>query len=165
MKSSRIAVAGCRRETVAAPDDLYPDRDAPYLRTALRSLGVSSTLVSWDDASMAWEQFSAVVISSTWDSVDRPSEYVAWARQVSQVTNLVNDVATVEWNLDKTHQRDLQAAGVPTIPTDWIAPGDPWTPPNRTEFVVKPTISAGQLASGDDLLPCYRTCRHQTPFS
>jgi hypothetical protein len=136
-------VAGCRRRADSLPDDLYPDPDAPHLLAALRSLGVSAALVSWDDPSMAWQQFSHVVISSTWDSVDRPSEYLAWARHIADCTTLVNDVAFVEWNLDKAHQRELDLAGVPTVHTDWIAPGDLWAPPTTTDFVVKPSVSAG----------------------
>ena len=147
-------MAGCRRAADSTPDDLYPDPDAPHLLAALRSLGVSSALVSWDDPSVAWQQFSHVVISSTWDSVDRPFEYLAWARHIADVTTLVNDVAFVEWNLDKRHQRELDLAGVPIVPTDWIAPGDPWAPPTTTEFVVKPSVSAGgrsttRYAAGD----------------
>lgn len=143
MGSSGIAVAGCRRANDAAPDDLYPDPDAPHLQHALGAMGVPSTTVSWDDPSIAWEQFSHVVISSTWDSVDRPDDYLAWARYVAEVTTLVNSFELVEWNLDKVHQRDLRAAGVPTIPTTWVAAGDTWAPPAQTEFVVKPSISAG----------------------
>jgi hypothetical protein len=154
VESATVGVAGCRREADSAPDDLYPDLDAPSLQAALRSLGVSSALVSWDDPSVAWEQFWRVVISSTWDSVDRPEEYLAWARRVAEVTILVNDVAFVEWNLDKAYQLELDAAGVAVIATEWIAPGDLWAPAGMTEFVVKPSVSAGgrstaRYAGGD----------------
>ena len=154
MEPKRTALAGCRRADDSAPDDLYPDADAPHLQDALSSLGVASTMVSWDNPSVDWEHFSHVVISSTWDSVDRPDEYLAWARHVADVTTLVNSLEFIEWNLDKTHQRELEEAGVPTIPTNWIAPGSVWTPPATTEFVIKPSISAGgrstaRYAAGD----------------
>jgi len=154
MGPSRVALAGCRRAHDAPPGDLYPDADLPHLQRALGELGVASMPVSWDDPSIAWERFSHVVISSTWDSVDRPDEYVAWARHVADGTKLVNSAELVEWNLDKVHQRDLQAAGIPTIPTTWVAPGETWTPPQLSEFVVKPSISAGgrgtvRYAAGD----------------
>ncbi|MHB8463376.1 MAG: ATP-grasp domain-containing protein [Acidimicrobiales bacterium] len=143
MGARMIAVAGCRRAHDAAPDDLYPDADGPHLQDALGALGVPSMMVSWDDPSIAWGHFSHVVISSTWDSVDRPGDYLAWARHVAEITTLVNSFELIEWNLDKVHQRDLQAAGVPTVPTTWVAAGDVWAPPVRSEFVVKPSISAG----------------------
>jgi hypothetical protein len=81
--SKRVALACCRRLHESPPDDLYPDPDAPPLQDALSSLGIPSRLVSWDDPSIQWEQFSHVVISSTWDSVDRPGEYLTWARHVA----------------------------------------------------------------------------------
>jgi hypothetical protein len=143
VSSKKVGVACCRRVAGGAPDDLYPDRDAPSLLAALRSEGDSAALVSWDDPSVLWERFTHVVISSTWDSVDRPSEYLGWAHHVDRLTRLVNPVALVDWNLDKVHQRELAAAGVPTIPTQWIAPGETWTPPTTAEFVVKPSVSAG----------------------
>jgi hypothetical protein len=152
--SRRVAVAGCRRAHDAAPDDLYPDADSPHLQRALEALGVPSMMVSWDDPSIAWGQFSDVVISSTWDSVDRPDDYLAWARHVAETSTLVNSFELVEWNLDKVHQLDLDSAGVPTVPTTWVGAGDVWSPPARTEFVVKPSISAGgrgtvRYAAGD----------------
>ncbi|MHB8295788.1 MAG: ATP-grasp domain-containing protein [Acidimicrobiales bacterium] len=155
VRSARMAVVCCRRPRGAGPSDLYPDPDAAPLQDALRELGAGSALVSWDDPAVAWGAFSHVVVSSTWDSVDRPGEYLAWARAVSQLSMLVNPVKVIEWNLDKVHQQGLGAAGVPVVPTAWVAPGDPWELPGRSEFVVKPSVSAGgrgtaRYAPGDD---------------
>jgi hypothetical protein len=141
--SADVAIASCRRTADADPRDLYPDPDAQPLQAALSIMGASSVLVSWDDPSMAWEDFPRVVVSSTWDSVDRPSEYLAWARSTAAATMLINDLAFIEWNLDKRHQRELASAGVPVVPTVWVDPGEPWEPPASTQFVVKPSVSAG----------------------
>lgn len=142
MPTANVAIACCRRTADAGPDDLYPDPDAGPLQAALRDRGADSTLVSWDDSGVRWSSFSHVVVSSTWDSVDRPSEYLEWARHMTAETILVNSAATIEWGLDKRHQQQLAAAGVPVIPTTWIAPGEAWAAP-ELEFVVKPAISAG----------------------
>lgn len=155
VEGSDVAVACCRRSEDAEPDDLYPDPDATPLRAALVALGASSSLVSWDDPRVDWASFAKVFVSSTWDSVDRPDEYLAWARRVSKISDLVNPVTVLEWDLDKVSQRDLAAAGVPVVPTTWVAPGDHWNaPPPGSEFVVKPSVSAGgrntaRYAGGD----------------
>jgi hypothetical protein len=138
-----IAIACCRRSDDSAPDDLYFDPDAAPLQSALAELGVTSTLVSWDDPSADWSSFTKVLVSSTWDSVDRPEEYLAWASRVASTSVLVNPLSALEWGLDKTHQRDHAAAGIPTIPTVWVAPGEIWDTPPEFEFVVKPSISPG----------------------
>lgn len=143
VSNMKVAVACCRRSGEADPSDLYPDPDAGPLQAALRDVGAESTLVSWDDPTVAWDGFSHVVVSSTWDSVDRPAEYLNWARTVSDLSLLVNSVEVIEWNLDKAHQRELAAAGIAVIPTAWVAPGDAWEPPEHSEFVVKPSVSAG----------------------
>jgi hypothetical protein len=149
-----VAVACCRRSADAPPDDLYPDPDAAPLQAALTALGATSVLVSWDDPGVEWASFPRVLVSSTWDSVDRPAEYLAWARRCSAVSVLVNPVSVLEWALDKVHQRDLPAAGVPVIPTTWVGPGEVWESPPASEFVVKPSVSAGgrntaRYAGGD----------------
>ncbi|MDQ2754393.1 MAG: hypothetical protein M3R71_02465 [Actinomycetota bacterium] len=154
MEGADVAVACCRRSGDAEPGDLYPDPDAGPLQAALIVLGASSSLVSWDDPRVDWASYSKVFVSSTWDSVDRPAEYLAWARRVSAVSDLNNPFAVLEWDLDKVHQRDLVAAGVPVIATTWVAPGDHWDAPPGHEFVVKPSVSAGgrntaRYAGGD----------------
>jgi hypothetical protein len=143
VSNPRVAVACCRRAVGADPTDLYPDGDAGPLQAALHDCGAESSLLSWDDPAAAWDSFSHVALSSTWDSVDRPVEYLRWARSVSTMARLINPVDVIEWNLDKVHQRELAAAGVPVIPTTWVGPRDAWDPPTGSEFVVKPSVSAG----------------------
>jgi glutathione synthase/RimK-type ligase-like ATP-grasp enzyme len=140
---ANVALAGCRRLGDGDPADLYPDRDVAPLRSALHKVGVGSKWVSWDDPAIEWATFSHVVVSGTWDSVDRPEEYLAWVQRVSTTSKLVNHRSLIQWNLDKVYLRELEAAGVPVIPTKWVAPADSWELPAVAEFVVKPSVSAG----------------------
>jgi glutathione synthase/RimK-type ligase-like ATP-grasp enzyme len=105
-------------------------------------VGLAAELVSWDDPNADWANRDLVVLRSTWDSVNRPDEYLAWIRYVDGVSSLLNPRAVVEWNFDKTYLEDLGADGVSVIPTHWVRPGATWVPP-AGEFVVKPSISAG----------------------
>lgn len=143
MAEHNVAVACCRRSVGASPTDLYPDPDAAPLQSALSELGARSTLLAWDDPAAEWGSFSHVIVSSTWDSVDRPAEYLAWARRVTDQSVLVNPARVIEWCLDKVHQKGLAAAGVPTIPTKWVSPEDTFSALPPREFVVKPSVSAG----------------------
>jgi hypothetical protein len=88
--SPSVAVACCRRLGDADPSDLYPDADAGPLQAALRPIEVESRLASWDDPGVDRGSFSHVVISSTWDSVDRPDEFLPWARSVSVASTRCN---------------------------------------------------------------------------
>ena len=50
-------------------------------------------------------------------------EFRRWA---SSVPHLVNPPAVLEWNTDKRYLAEAQAAGLPVVPTRFVAPGDPW---------------------------------------
>lgn len=57
--------------------------------------------------------------------------FTAWIDTVSQVSTLLNSAAIVKWNMNKTYLQDLQQAGVPIVPTEYLtartllkAPGD-----------------------------------------
>lgn len=120
------------------------DEDYGLLSLALTEHGVSSEWVAWDDPAVDWGQ-SLVVIRSTWDYTARRQQFVAWARSVPR---LCNPAEVVEWNSDKTYLRDLAAAGVPVVPTDWSAPGEPVALPDTGEYVIKPSVGAGSMGAG-----------------
>ena len=99
-------------------------------------------IVSWDDASVDWTQFDAVVIRSTWDYSDRLDEFVAWVDAVDAATTLVNGADVVRWSTDKHYLEALQAEGVPIVPTVFVAPGEAVAPVDGLH-VVKPAVGAG----------------------
>lgn len=138
----RIAIACCRLSADSPADELYPDVDNPLLDAALTDLRIERDFVSWDDETKDWSAFDLVVVRSTWDSVDRPEEYLAWTRRVESCTTLANPAATIEWNLDKRYIGDLASRGIAVPRTTFVAPGESWAPP-CDRFVVKPSISAG----------------------
>ncbi|GAA4962611.1 ATP-grasp domain-containing protein [Actinoplanes utahensis] len=142
-RDARIALV-----TSADLPDLWDD-DHP-LRDALRERGVTVEAVRWDDPAADWSGYDLAVIRSPWDYVARREEFVAWARTVPR---LANPAAIVAWNTDKRYLRDLAAAGIPIIPTEFIGPGESWTPPSQGEWVVKPTISAGSQDTSRYRLP------------
>ena len=123
--------------------ELYPDADRDLLAEALRDVGLESVAVSWDDPDFDWSSVAGVLVRSTWDSVDRPAEYLRWVRQVSTQTVLLNSAAVIEWNLNKTYLRDLATAGIHVVPTEWFLPGETWVPTLDQDLVIKPAISAG----------------------
>jgi glutathione synthase/RimK-type ligase-like ATP-grasp enzyme len=121
----------------------HRDRDLPVLIRALADAGAEATAAHWDDPGVDWSGFDLVVIRSTWDYSRRAAEFVAWAERTGKETRLANPAAVVRWNTDKRYLGDLAAAGVPVVPTRYLAPGDPAELPADHEFVVKPTFGAG----------------------
>ena len=119
------------------------DRDLPVLGRALTDAGAEAAAVAWDDIHVDWAGFDLVLIRSTWDYSWRAEEFAAWAERVGKVTRLANPAEVVRWNTDKRYLGDLAAAGVPVVPTRYLAPGNAAELPDGHEFVVKPTFGAG----------------------
>ncbi len=117
------------------------DADGPALRAAFDAVDLDADIRCWDDPAVDWAAFDLVVIRTTWDYWDRLPEFLAWA---DAVPRLANPAEVVRWNTDKRYLRDLAAAGVPIVPTTFVAPGQRLQPPEG-EYVVKPTISAGSI--------------------
>jgi glutathione synthase/RimK-type ligase-like ATP-grasp enzyme len=130
--SRRVALVSSER-------GLRVDPDLPLAAPALREAGLTVDCVRWDDPAVDWAGHDLVVVRSCWDYAWRRAEFLAWA---DAVPRLRNDAAVLRWNTDKTHLRDVEAAGLPVVPTVW----DPTTAdelPDAAEWVVKPSVSAG----------------------
>ncbi|RAO12425.1 Cycloserine biosynthesis protein DcsG [Micromonospora noduli] len=124
--------------------DLDPDDRLVLAPLAARGVAVES--VVWDDPDVDWSSYDLVVLRSPWDYALRRDEFVSWA---ATVPRLVNPADVVRWNTDKRYLAELSAAGVPTVPTSWIEPGESWQLPAETgEYVLKPAASAGSQDTG-----------------
>lgn len=129
---------------VTASAARHLDEDLAPLAAALAGRGHAVEVVVWDDADVEWGAFDGVVVRSTWDYVARRDELLAWAERTAATTRLANPVDVLHWNTDKRYLRDLHDAGVPVVPTVFLAPGDPvHLPP--FELVVKPVVGAGSV--------------------
>jgi O-ureido-D-serine cyclo-ligase len=134
--------------TAAAARNL--DEDLAPLDTALRGAGIDSSIVEWDDASVDWSRFDLAVLRSTWDYSTRLAEFLAWIDRVAPATTLLNPREIVRWNTDKHYLAHLANAGVPTVPSTFVEPGenaqsalDAFVDRIGGEFVVKPSVGAG----------------------
>jgi glutathione synthase/RimK-type ligase-like ATP-grasp enzyme len=116
------------------------DTDLPLLLAELPE----ATIVTWDDHTVDWTAFGAVVLRSTWDYHAHLDRFLRWARSVAGVTALWNPPQLIEWNVDKRYLRELAAGGIPIVPTHFVAAGD-GLPPCGGDIVVKPAIGAGSV--------------------
>jgi glutathione synthase/RimK-type ligase-like ATP-grasp enzyme len=132
----RIAYA----TAAALPDG---DEDAPLLAAALAARGASCEPAVWDDDAVDWAAFDMVLLRSTWDYSRRLPEFLDWAAGISGVTRLANPEPVIRWNTDKRYLAELDAAGIPIVPTAWSSPGESAPLPDGGDFVVKPVVSAG----------------------
>ena len=104
--------------------------------------------VPWRRAGVAWRAYDGVVIRTPWDYQKDPDAFLATVDAIAACgVPVANSPAIVRWNLRKTYLRELEAAGVPIVPTRWgtgldraavLALGAAF----GGEFIVKPVVSA-----------------------
>jgi hypothetical protein len=120
------------------------DEDAPLLLDALAARSIDASWQVWDDAAVDWDRFALIVIRSTWDYTADRTSFLRWA---ASIPRLHNPHPVLDWNSDKTYLRDLAAAGIATVPTQWVEPGSAAGLPFG-EYVIKPTVGAGSKGAG-----------------
>lgn len=127
------------------------DEDLPPLIAAFRALDRPVSVVDWDDPNVDWRAFELALLRSTWDYATRLEEFFAWLERTARLTRLVNPLPVVRWNTDKHYLADLARAGIPTVPSEFVEPGDDASRAlarfrerhGAGELVVKPAIGAG----------------------
>ena len=128
------------------------DEDLAPLQQALHRAGIDAPILAWDDTSISWARFDAVLLRSPWDYSERLLEFLAWAEHISTQTTLLNPLEVIRHNTDKHYLADLNKLGVPVVPSRFVEPGEDAPAalrhflesyPDAAEFVVKPAIGAG----------------------
>jgi hypothetical protein len=100
------------RLALATSEDLPElDPDDARLREAL---GGDAEPAVWSDPGVDWSAYDAVLIRSVWDYFLRHEEFLAWVDRVP--VPMWNPAGTIRWNSEKSYLRELEAAGVETIP-------------------------------------------------
>jgi len=147
-------------QTAYSRNILEEDR---ILSEAFAARGIQVSRVDWADAKIDWHGFDAIVIRQTWDYFERLDEFRAWLDRVEACTRVINPVEVIRWNCDKRYLLDLDAAGVPTVPTIVIeqrktAPGLGTLLARHgfSDAVVKPAVSGAGRET-------YRVRRDEAP--
>ena len=138
----RVAMVGC----VELPE---PDPDEQPLLNALRDAGIDVEVLGWDDPLADPAQYDVCLIRATWNYPWMVEAFREWIAHAGATTRLMNPAKIVKWNIHKRYLLELEAAGVPTVPTTFTAKGETVDVREVAEahgwgrFVVKPAISAG----------------------
>lgn len=138
----RVALATCSSLAATPVDELM-------LELALLERGVDARIAPWDDPSVDWGGFDAVIIRSTWDYHLRLDSFFGWIEQLKRKeVGIWNRPSVLRWNAHKRYLADLLAQGIATVPTRWIRPGsgfdlgELFRETGWPELVVKPAVSA-----------------------
>jgi hypothetical protein len=125
-----------------------PDVDEELLLGRLRAAGLNVTLAAWEDAAV-FEEEGVNVVRSTWNYYRHLPDFLAWVERASTTGTLWNPAEVIRWNCHKQYLLELEAKGVPVIPTECIRRGshealtDVLSRRGWSDAVVKPAVSAG----------------------
>ena len=116
----------------------------------LERLGWTAQEIPWDQPDVPWQDFAAVVIRSTWDYQQRPTEFLRVLDTITATgTRLFNSVSLVRWNIEKSYLKYLEQKGIDIVPTMWrdeLSPNETAIPffeaLNTNQLVVKPLVGA-----------------------
>lgn len=142
----RIAYVSC----VELPE---PDIDEKPLVEGLRSAGHDAVVAAWDDPDVDWGSFDVALVRATWNYIDDVEAFRSWIDRVDRETLLMNSASTMKWNLHKEYLRDLESAGVPIVPTEFVSAGGALDVARLSSdhgwdrIVIKPTVGAGSFGT------------------
>ena len=88
------------------------------------------------------------MVRSTWDCVAELEAFLRWID--AREGRLVNPAEVLRFGLDKAYLAELADAGLPVVPTTFVAPGAPPVDvlTDVTEIVVKPSVGSGARGAG-----------------
>ena len=76
--------------------------------------------LAWDDETVDWAGYDAVMIGTAWDYWDRQDQFLDKLDEIARKTRLFNPPELVRWNIHKSYLRDMEQCGARLIPTLWL---------------------------------------------
>lgn len=146
-------------DIVILTEDRYvdPDKNDPYnqdiltedrlVLEALTAKGYRVGRKSWSDPDFDWSTTKTVIFRTTWDYFYRFKEWQAWLTSTSQVTQMINPYALIQWNMDKHYLSDLEERGINIPESRFIEVGEQTSlsallqETGWTNCILKPCIS------------------------
>jgi glutathione synthase/RimK-type ligase-like ATP-grasp enzyme len=126
---------------------LHPEEQP--LVDLLKQREIDARPVVWNDPSIDWRSFAAVVIRSTWDYHLMVDDFSYWLDRLEGTEVKVwNSHPLVRMSLDKRYLANIARAGIATVPSIFVSRDEPsevgefFDDLCCTEAVIKPTVAA-----------------------
>lgn len=152
MIRTAFLTASCMIEgTPGAREDAWEHTlEMAALKPACAEAGIDLVEAVWDDPGFDPRGFDAIVVGTCWDYMQQPERFLAALERFAAASPLFNPVETIRWNADKSYLADLEARGIPGIPTVWAERADEAAVvrafdafPGSDSLVIKPRVGGG----------------------
>jgi glutathione synthase/RimK-type ligase-like ATP-grasp enzyme len=117
------------------------------LQEALEKKGLKVFRTHWDNPNFDWTSTRYAIFRTTWDYFDRFFEFSQWLDMTSKLTEFINPLSLIRWNMDKHYLADLQKKGIHIPDTIFIESGDKRSlseianEKKWEELILKPAVS------------------------
>lgn len=124
------------------------DEDAD-LMAFLTDKGLKVSSPIWNDKTVDWGNFDAVIIKSTWDYHTHLADFLYWLEQTENLgVRVYNPTNTIGWNSNKKYLKDVRQNELSVITTEYLEAGSSFDSHffdmfDTDQLVVKPCVSAG----------------------
>ncbi len=124
-----------------------PDIDEALMLESFDRRGHEVYLAAWEDSTIDWSDFDAVIVRSTWNYPLNADRFADWIQHVDAATTLLNPANVMLGNLNKRYLIGLGERGVPTTPTHWVYPTAASSLRDilTVKSVIKPVVGCGSL--------------------
>ena len=101
-----------------SPELTYDDA---LVTPQLKKLGYDVEASPWDDSSIDWGRFYAVIIRSTWNYYRRYRSFLNWVEDLQKHNiPILNAPELLQWNHHKNYLQQIEEAGFPVLDTIWL---------------------------------------------
>lgn len=152
MRTYDITILTAEQYLAPSSPDWYVEQillEDRLAREALERRGLRVHRTDWTNKAFDWSSTRAVLFRSVWDYTARYDEFIAFLHRINGVTQLINPLPTILWNLDKHYLHDLHGRGISIPPTLYIEKGtagplrEAFERISSVEAILKPAMSAG----------------------
>lgn len=134
-----------------ATNNTYPELvgGEKLLLEAFRKKYYATDTVAWDDPSVDWSNYDAVIVRVCWGYYQKIPQFLAWLQKLDDLdVNTQNTSEIIRWNVHKKYLIELADRGVNIPPTTLIKKDDPrplqsiLAAFDSEDFVIKPCYGA-----------------------
>ncbi|WP_369275823.1 RimK family alpha-L-glutamate ligase [Streptomyces sp. R11] len=123
--------------------------EARVLKRAFGLLGVELSIQCFNDPTVKWSSFDAVLPKTAWNYFNEPLRFAEWLDHLADSgIQSINPVELIRWNHDKAYLADLRDLGVRVAPFELFVAGtepgeilDSLAGVGWQNIVIKPSIS------------------------
>ena len=109
----------------------------------LADRGLRPELRPWHGETEPWLDADLVLVRTTWDYPEHLDDFDAWLDVLDDAgIAVINPTRFLHWNTHKRYLLDLEDAGVPIVPVEFVAAGDLIYEADHAR-VVKPEVGVG----------------------